>query len=59
MNICIHCFDTDLSQDFSKPATLNGMLDSSTSIGAFLPQWYKSDKPGDSTLQQSNPPESI
>ncbi|OEL17946.1 hypothetical protein BAE44_0021036 [Dichanthelium oligosanthes] len=33
MNICIHCFDTDHSQDLSWPATLNGVLDLAQALG--------------------------
>jgi len=31
--ICIHCFDTDHSQELSWPATLNGVLDLAQALG--------------------------
>ena len=50
-DICIHCFDTDQSQDSSGPATLNGMVDLAQALG--LPSSSsKSDKPGVSTMQK-------
>ena len=33
MNICIHFFDTDQSQDSSGPATLNGLVDLAQALG--------------------------
>jgi len=50
--ICIHCFDTDQSQDSSGPATLNGIVDLAQTLG--LPSSSTSDKPGVSTVQIPN-----
>ncbi|AQK66052.1 hypothetical protein ZEAMMB73_Zm00001d014365, partial [Zea mays] len=52
MNICIHFFDTDQSQDSSGPATLNGMVDLAQALGLPSSNGKKSDKPGVSTAQQ-------
>jgi hypothetical protein len=50
--ICIHCFDTDQSQNSSGPATLNGIVDLAQTLG--LPSSSTSDKPGVSTVQIPN-----